>query len=63
MHVRTYDVVARIINSKSGVDGYTNKTECGTEPTEANWVTCEKELIGYVKGNVTMVMNHSAVGK
>jgi len=37
-------------------------TQCGTEPTADNWEACAKELIGYVKGNVTMVMNHTAVG-
>ncbi len=44
------------------LDTKTNLTQCGTEPTADNWEACANDLIGYVKGNVTMVMNHTAVG-
>ena len=48
--------MGRIKNTK------TNQTGCGTDPTVANWEECEKELTGYVRGNVTMVMDHPAIG-
>lgn len=54
-HALTRCTVGQILNTK------TNMTQCGTEPTADNWDVCAKELIGYVKGNVTMVMDHPAV--
>lgn len=48
--------MARILDSK------TNQTGCGTDPTPTNWEACEIELVGHVKGNVTMVMGHPAIG-
>ena len=53
--------MARIVGTNKKSEDF-NKTQCGTDATPTNWEACEKELIGYVKGNVTMVMNHPAIG-
>ena len=37
-------------------------TQCGTTPTADNWDACAKQQISYVKGNVTMVKDHPAIG-
>jgi hypothetical protein len=52
----TARAMAKIIDTK------TNLTQCGTQPTPSNWEACALELIGYVRGNVSQVMNHSAIG-
>ena len=56
LHVVLRCAVAQILDTK------TNLTQCGTEPTAANWEACANEQIGYVRGNVTMVRDHPAVG-